>query len=131
MIRWPVFLSVILSVCGCQLVGGHQMPVSDVPCPDVSPCDDADAGARSNATLASNRSFIPGCPTTLQVMLRPIVFQAVRPDPATPSSADDGDLGCDAPEPPLLRARLDPTGVRPGREPAWFATNPDKGPPIR
>jgi hypothetical protein len=88
--------------------------MSDVNCPSYNPCDDPDPEARLPlgpvpgpvVTLAAWHPLWPGCPSTLQVMarLRPIAFQAVRPDEAPETAPDPSDWVCDPPEAPLLRA---------------------------
>jgi hypothetical protein len=128
MYRWPALALILVFLSGCQIMGGRRTPVTNLPCPDQSPCDEAEA---ADGPFAANRPFIPGCPSTLQVLLRPIVFHAVRPDPDATPGTDTDDLTCDAPEPPLLRTRLDPDGVSLARVGAGSATSPGINPLTR
>ncbi|MGA3003902.1 MAG: hypothetical protein ABSE20_19475 [Acetobacteraceae bacterium] len=107
--RWLILLLVGFALGGCQAAGG---PVSD-DCPSPDPCDDTGQEARPlfaapMVTFAAARPLWPGCPSTLQVMVRPrpIVFRAVRPDDEPEAAPDPDDWVCEAPEAPLLRADL-------------------------
>jgi hypothetical protein len=86
-----------LIACGCQTGG----PRSDQDCPSYNLCGDPD----SDAVLTPSPDQLPGCPSSLQVMVRPIVFHADRPDDDAPGVAPDAsDSVCEGPEPSLLRA---------------------------
>jgi len=108
--RWPIWFLAGLALCGCQIAGG---PVS-TDCPSPNPCDDPGQEARlllgqapqPVATLVAWRTLWPGCPSTLQAMVRghPIVFQTVRPEEAPETAPDPSDWVCEPPEAPLMRA---------------------------
>ena len=108
--RWLIWFPASVILCGCQFA---QQPMSD-DCLPPNPCYESGSEERLPVgaapgpvvTLADLRPLWPGCPSTLQVMLRPhpILYHAARPADQPETAADPSDWFCAPPDPPLLRA---------------------------